>query len=247
MRVLIVDDEGPARSRLRRLLEGMPEHEVVGEAANGRDALLASEAYKAQVVLMDIRMPGLDGIEAARHLAELEEPPAIIFTTAFDEYALAAFDAQAVGYLLKPVRAEKLAQALSRAARPTRPQLAALQASQDSPEFSRRSHICARVRDRLKLIPVEEILFFRADQKYVNVRHLEGEVLIDESLKSLETEFSPDVFMRVHRNALVSVAHLEGLRNTEDGYSIVLRNCAEELPISRRHAAPLRKMLRGKS
>ena len=167
MRILVVDDERPARERLKRLIDEQDEWEVVAEAANGREALEQADAKQPDLVLMDIRMPGMDGIEAARHLTQMDEPPAIIFTTAYDEYAIDAFDANAVGYVLKPVRKERLLDALQRVNRLTRPQLAKLSSRGKD---SARKHISARIRGELRLVPVEDILYFQADQKYVTVR-----------------------------------------------------------------------------
>src|SRR5882724_2932542 len=147
LRVLIVDDEAPARERLRSLLAELDEADVVGEAVTGEQALERTIELAPDVVLLDVRMPGIDGIEAARHMNELEQPPAVIFTTAYDEYAMKAFDAHAVGYLLKPIRKEKLAAALAHASRLTRPQLEKVS------DKSRRSHISVKLRDGLKLIP----------------------------------------------------------------------------------------------
>lgn len=242
MKVVIVDDELPARARLRRLLEEIGGYEVVAEATNGAEALAACARALPELVLMDIRMPGIGGIEAARHLSALAQPPAVIFVTAYDEYAIEAFEAQAVGYLLKPVRKERLQAALERAARPTRAQLAAVARTDEKP--ARRQHIAARIADRLRLIPIENVLYFQADQKYVSVRHLEGEVLIDDSLKDLEEEFGND-FLRIHRNALIAVRHLvavEKLPNAQ--YQARLRGCDQPLAVSRRHAKALRRLLR---
>ncbi|MBT8144232.1 MAG: LytTR family DNA-binding domain-containing protein, partial [Gammaproteobacteria bacterium] len=216
--------------------------EVAGEAANGRAAIEAVQQLEPDVVLMDIRMPGISGIEAAHHLATLERPPAVIFTTAYDEHAIEAFDAQAVGYLLKPVRRERLERTLKRAARPTRAQLSGL-AGEDE-VAAPRTHICARVRDGLELVPVRDIFYFHADQKYTTVRHGDGEVLIDESLKALEDEFGND-FVRLHRNALAAVRHLQTLERQADGkYYAVFRECDERLAVSRRHAPAVRRRLR---
>ena len=242
MKVVIADDELPARARLRRLLEDLRGYEIVAEAANGAEALAACARELPELVLMDIRMPGIGGVEAARHLSALAQPPAVIFVTAYDEYAVEAFEAQAVGYLLKPVRRERLESALNHAARLTRAQLSAV-ASADT-RRERRHHIAARIADRLRLIPVENILYFQADQKYVCVRHLEGEVLIDEPLKDLEDEFAPD-FIRIHRNALIAVKHLltvDKLPNAQ--YQARLRGCDQPLAVSRRHATALRRLLR---
>jgi two-component system response regulator AlgR len=241
LRILIVDDEPPARERLKSLLAEIPDMDVVGEAANGQQSLSRTHELTPDVVLLDVRMPGMDGIEVARHLNSLAEPPAVIFTTAFDEYAVNAFEAQAVGYLLKPIRKEKLAAALSRAGRLTRPQLQKIAAANNE---QRRSHIAARRRDGLRLIPLAEVQFFFAEQKYTTVRHLGGEDLIEDSLKSLEEEFAAD-FVRIHRNALVSVRFLERIeRGSEGQYFVRLRGCEAPLQVSRRMAGELRDRFR---
>ena len=250
--VLIVDDEALARERLRSLLTEMGDLagvgilEVAGEATHGEEALKLAVDLSPDVVLLDVRMPGMDGIEAARQLNSLVEPPAVIFTTAYDEYAVNAFDAQAVGYLLKPIRKEKLAAALTQAGRLTRPQLQRIAANSgantDAPP--RRTHIAARHREGLRLIPLDEIQFFFAEQKYTTVRHLKGEDLIEDSLRALEEEFGA-AFVRIHRNALVSVRFLEGIeRNTEGQYFVRLRGCPAPLQVSRRMASELRERFR---
>ena len=242
--VLIVDDELPARERLERLVAELPGCAVAGVCSSGADALPLVGKLHPSVVLLDIRMPGMTGIEVARHLGALENPPAIVFTTAYDEYALEAFDSQAVGYLLKPVRRERLEQALKQASRLKPPQLHAL-ATTGAPLVTRQ-HVAVRVRDDLKLIPVKEIRYFRADQKYVTVRHTRGEDLIDESLKQLEEEFARD-FVRAHRGLLVAVAHVESLeRAGDEGYALKLRGETEPLVVSRRQLAELRKRLTGR-
>jgi two-component system response regulator AlgR len=239
--VLIVDDEPPARERLRSLLAEIPETDPVGEAANGQQALARAHDLIPDVVLLDVRMPGMDGIEVAQHLNVLAEPPAVIFTTAFDEYAVNAFEAHAVGYLLKPIRKEKLAAALERAGRLTRPQLQKIAAARHE---KRRTHIAARRREGLRLIPVEEIQYFLAEQKYTTVRHVSGEDLIEDSLRSLEEEFE-GAFVRIHRNALVGVRYLEGIeRNSEGQYFVRLRGYEAPLQVSRRMAGELRERFR---
>jgi len=241
MRVLVVDDEAPARERLTDLVAGLEGFEIAGEAADGREALEMVERLAPDIVLMDIRMPGIDGVEAARHLATMDRPPAVIFTTAYDEYTLQAFDAAATGYILKPVRRERLEKALRRASRPTRAQLASLHA--DS-ERGARTNICARIGDRMRLIPVETVIYFRADQKYVSVRHNQGSDLIDESLKDLAKEFQSD-FCRIHRNALVALDRVESIEKDERGrLAVRLRGCREALPVSRRHASEFRRRIR---
>jgi two-component system, LytTR family, response regulator AlgR len=241
LKVLIVDDEPPARERLRSLLAEIGDVEVAGEASNAREALSLTHDLAPDVVLLDVRMPGMDGLEAARHLNVLAEPPAVIFTTAFDQYAVEAFEAQAVGYLLKPVRKEQLAAALTRAGRLTRVQLQKLAAAGDA---ARRSHIAARNRDGLRLIPLEEVQYFLADQKYTTVRHLKGEDLIEDSLRLLEGEFGAS-FVRIHRNALVGVKYLERIERHSDGqYFVHLRGCEAPLAVSRRMAGELKERFR---
>lgn len=245
MKLLIVDDEPPARERLRSLLEEIGGYEIVGEAANGEEALAACSDVRPDVVLLDVRMPGISGIEVARHINCLEEPPAVIFTTAYDQYAVEAFETEAVGYLLKPVRKEKLAHALRHAARVSSARLARLARSTGVPE--RREQICARLGDQLRLIPVDDIYYFLAEQKYITVRHKGGENLIDESLKSLAEEFSDD-FVRIHRNALVAERQISAVERTQDGqYVVRIRDCGDVLQVSRRHAPELLRRIRGES
>ena len=241
LKVLIVDDELPARERLKSLLVEIPDTEVVGEASNGEQSLTRAYELTPDVVLLDVRMPGMDGIEVAQHLNALAEPPAVIFTTAFDEYAVNAFEAHAVGYLLKPIRKEKLAATLERAGRLTRPQLQKIAAASSE---KRRTHIAARRREGLRLIPIDEVQFFFAEQKYTTVRHVTGEDLIEDSLRSLEEEFDVD-FVRIHRNSLVNVRYLERIERGDDGqYFVRLRGCEAPLQVSRRMASELRERFR---
>ena len=240
MRILLVDDENLARDRLRRMLELDGEHDVVGEAANGVEAVNQCAALLPDLVLLDIRMPGMDGLETARHFLEVEQPPAVIFCTAYEEHAIAAFDLQAVGYLLKPVRKENLFNALSQASRLNRAQLAALNGSDEN----RRLHISARTHKGVELIPVEDVRYFQADQKYVTVRYSGGEIIVDETLRELEDEFA-DRFIRVHRNALVSKYHVEGLVKDNSGQVAVrMRDVEETIDISRRHLPAVRKAIK---
>ena len=242
MRVLVCDDEKLARDRLARLVDATEGNEVVAQAENGREALAAVQQTHPDVVLLDIRMPDMDGIEAASHLMKSEHPPAVIFCTAYDEHALQAFKVHAVDYLLKPVSREDLAQALERARNVSRSRLEALE--QDvHPQGTRRRHISARTHKGIELVPVDDIRYFMADQKYVTVRYGEGEVLIDETLKELEDEFG-DQFVRIHRNALVSLSALEGMELANAGhYQVRLRGVDERLTVSRRHVAGLRKVM----
>lgn len=242
MKLLVVDDEQPARTRLCEMLQTFPGCELAGEAANGRDALALWEKTQPDVVLLDIRMPVMDGLETARHLAALDNPPAVIFTTAYDEFAVAAFDARAVAYLLKPVRRERLEAALAGAARLNRAQLNQLAAET---HHTARRHVCARLRDKLHVVAVENIQCFIAGQKYVTVYHSGGELLIDEALKDLEREFNGS-FLRVHRNALVALAWVENLEKTGDGhFRLHLRGRPEPVEVSRRLVTEVRARLRG--
>jgi len=239
LKILLVDDEALARDRLKRLLEDDAQHEVVGEAANGIEAVRICAELQPDLVLLDIRMPGMDGLEAARHFLELDAPPGVIFCTAYEEHAIQAFDLQAVGYLLKPVRRENLHKALAQSVRLNRVQLAALQK-----EDNIRSHISARTHKGMELIPIQHVRFFQADQKYVTVRHGTGEVIIDETLRELEDEFSGR-FLRVHRSALVAKEHIEGLVKDDNGQMCIrLRAIDDLIEVSRRHLPAVRKILK---
>jgi len=241
MRVLVVDDEPLARERLRRQLRDLPDLEVAGEAGNGAEALAAAERLRPDVVLLDIRMPGMDGLEAARHLALLETPPAVIFTTAYGEHALEAFDHHAVDYLLKPIRSERLAAALANCARVNRAQLSALSEIEGG---TARSHLCARRHGDLVMVPIDEVIFFQADQKYVRVVYAQGELLLEESLKALHDEFG-ERFVRIHRNALIARQALRALVHEGGCLKVELEGSDERPEVSRRHAAALRALLRG--
>ncbi|MEE8118047.1 MAG: LytTR family DNA-binding domain-containing protein [Gammaproteobacteria bacterium] len=244
MKILIVDDEAPARERLRTMLQDLSNVTVVGEATNGVEALQTAEREMPDLILLDIRMPIMDGLETARHLAQLETPPAVIFTTAYDQFSLQAFDARAIAYLLKPIRHEKLLQALEYAARPNQAQRNALQ--EHASEVSTRQHICARVRDELRVVPIAQVIYFLAEQKYVTVCYEEGEVLIEDSLKSLESEFGLR-FLRVHRNALVDPARIESLdKDTRGHFSLKLRKCERQIEVSRRMVPEVRRAIRGR-
>jgi|APTNR8051073442_1049403.scaffolds.fasta_scaffold02093_4 two-component system response regulator AlgR len=242
MRVLIVDDEPPARARLRELLNRLSDYELCGEASAAVDALHLTQRLNPDIVLLDIQMPGLSGLEIARQLAALEQPPAVVFTTAYSDHALEAFDAAAIAYLLKPVRLERLEQALARAGRINRAQRSRLAA--DQPADGSRSHIRARIGQRLELIPLADIFYFQADQKYVTVRHRHGAALIEEALKTLEQELGGRV-VRIHRNALAVAIHIAGLeKDAEGGIALVFDDIPDRLEVSRRHLPALRQFLK---
>jgi two-component system response regulator AlgR len=248
MNILIVDDEAPARDRLRQLLDDAGEHTVVGEAGNGRDALALAEKLRPDAVLLDIRIPGLDGIETAHHFNAFDVPPAVVFTTAYDQYAIQAFEANAIGYVLKPVRRERLEKALNQAARLSREKLQQITLQPGLDEA--RGHVCTRHHGELKLIPVNDIQCFIADQKYVTVVHDQGEDLIDDSLRTLEAEFTSR-FVRIHRSALVAIRRIEAMAKNADGqHEIKIRDSSAgkryELIVSRRHVADVRRLLKGR-
>ncbi len=248
MKVLIVDDEPLARERLKMLCQEIDKNFELLEAQNGLQAIETVNQYEPDVVLMDIRMPGMSGLEAAQHLMTMDNPPAIIFTTAYDEYALQAFEAQAVDYLLKPIRKEKLQLALEKGARLNKLQLEYI--GQQNQETPMRTHISAQVAGSLLLIPIADILCFLADQKYITVKYLKDgqvvETIIEDTLKSLEEEFSED-FIRIHRNALIRKNHIEGLHKQPDGRTLLkLLQLDEGLEVSRRHQSAVRKLIKGK-
>jgi two-component system response regulator AlgR len=237
LRALIVDDEPPARARLGALLRELNQVEVVGEAGDAGETLALLEKLAPDVLYLDVRMPGMTGLELARHLARLPDPPAIIFTTAHGEHAMEAFEAEAVGYLLKPVRKEKLAAATERAQRLSARQLEAVAA----PEA--RTHLPIRHREGIRLVRVADIICLLAEQKYTTVRHAGGADLVEDSLRQLETEFGSR-FLRVHRGALVNRDYIAAVERTEDGQHLIrLRGQTEPLPVSRRMAGDLKARL----
>ncbi|MDH5436003.1 MAG: LytTR family DNA-binding domain-containing protein [Gammaproteobacteria bacterium] len=242
MRILIADDENLARDRLRSMVESLGE-EVCGEAGNGAEVLTVCAEQMPDVVLLDIRMPGMDGLEAAQHLAQLDDPPAVIFTTAYDEHALSAFETNAIDYLLKPVRKERLQQALEKAVKLNRVQINAIRKTEDN---QGRTHISVNTQGKLQLIPVDEVFYFAADQKYVTVRYKDGEQIITETLKTLEDEFK-DHFIRIHRNALVASEYIRGMEKDNEGHVyIVLKDIDEKLEVSKRHVADVKEFIKGK-
>jgi len=243
LRVVIVDDEAPARSRLRDLLADCAAEldlAVVGEAADGRAAIELVAAAPADVVLLDVRMPEMDGIEVAQHLQKLERPPAVVFATAYDEFAIRAFEVHAIDYLLKPIRLARLKEALTRArSAPPRPGVL------DGIARAPRTHLSAQERGKVHLIPIAEVLYLKAELKYVTVRTAEREHLIEESLTRLEEEFG-ERFVRVHRNCLVARAAVRGFERTlQDGeahWEVLLNGVEERIAVSRRQQHVVREI-----
>lgn len=245
MRILIVDDEKLARDRLRELVQEIGGHTVVGEGSNGNEAVEKASELNPDILLMDIRMPGMDGLEAAMHLMGMENPPSVIFTTAYDQHALDAFEVNAVDYLLKPIRKDRLANALVKARKLTQKQLQEVQeAREDTPA---RTHISVHMRGNIRLVPVSDVCFFLADSKYVVVRTAGEEHLIEDSLVNLEKEFG-DRFLRIHRNALVAKPFIQGIEKSPSGtWQVTIKGIEDKkLDVSRRHAASVRRWARNK-
>ncbi|MFT7176532.1 MAG: two-component system response regulator AlgR [Halioglobus sp.] len=240
MKILLVDDESLARERLMRLLKKIQPDAQCIQASNGSAALEMVNTQAPDLILLDIRMPGMDGIEVAMHLRQLDQPPAIVFCTAFDQYALAALQHQAMAYILKPVREADLATALAGAARVNRLQLAALRGDEQG-----RSQVSSQTHKGLETMPITQIRCFIAEQKYVTAYGPDRELLLPDTLKDLEEEFS-ERFLRVHRNALVSVGHISRLQRDESGSWLVELEGVDSRPaVSRRHLSDVKeRMLR---
>lgn len=245
LRILIVDDEAPARRRLRQLLDDCCEVlplTVVGEAGTGREALELLHAVAADLVLTDIHMPDMNGLELARHLLKLPDPPVVMFTTAYQEHALDAFEVSAIDYLLKPVRLPRLLAALQKV-----PRLKPLSAARlDELPANARRFLSITERARVVLVPIEDVVYLKAELKYITIRTVEREYLLEESLTRLEEEFGSR-FVRVHRNCLVARDFIRGFerRVTDDGdahWEVLLRDVAESLPVSRRQQSVVREI-----
>jgi two-component system, LytTR family, response regulator AlgR len=247
LRVFLADDEAPARARLKEILEdirGKLLTTVVGEAANGLEAIERLPRSGAQLLLLDIQMPGMDGIELARHLGKLENAPAIVFVTAHDRHAIEAFEVNALDYLMKPVRADRLVVALKKA-------LAAGPASRERLENAAsgaREYFSVAERNRILLVPVADVLYLKAELKYVTLRTRAGEHLIEEPLISIEREFA-ERFVRVHRNCLVARGAIRGFERIAGGaeeephWNVVLDGLNERLPVSRRQWPAVKNVL----
>ena len=245
LRVVIVDDEAPARNRMRDLLAECAQAVplvIEGEAASGRAALDLLSSRRADVVLLDIRMPEMDGIELARHLQKLDRPPAVIFTTAYDAYAIRAFEVHAVDYLLKPIRAARLREALARVPSAAPPGAGALRELQTGA----RAFLSAHERGKIHLIPIEDVVYLKAELKYVTVYTAQHAYLIEEPLTALELEYAVP-FVRVHRNCLVARKAVRGFERADgDGgeghWVVLLEGCDEKIAVSRRQQHIVREL-----
>lgn len=236
MNVLVVDDEPLARDRLIRFLQDVDTVELTHSASNAEDALQKLQADRYDVVLLDVRMPGKSGIEVAERIRQMPEAPAVIFCTAYDEYALQAFQVNAQSYLLKPIQRQALYDALNRSQHLTRAQISALNSDSGVPSIVVQS---GRGKER---VPLSDVYYFKADQKYVSMFGVKGERVVDDSLKYLEEAFSSQL-IRVHRNTLVMRARIEKLkRDLDGGFWVVINGVQEALPVSRRHARDIKKL-----
>jgi len=246
LRVFIADDEALARERLKALLADVaPElpTEIAGEAANGLQVIERLPGTGARVLLLDIQMPGMAGLEVARHLAKLPDAPAVIFITAHERHAVEAFELNALDYLLKPVRAPRLAAALKKAAGAGPAPAAGLERASERA----REYFSVAERNRISLVPVRDVVYFKAELKYVTLRTRAGEHLIEEPLVQLEREFA-DRFVRIHRNCLVSRAAIRGFeragtRDDEPHWEVMLEGLEERLPVSRRQWQAVRELV----
>lgn len=241
MNILICDDEALAVDRLSRLVEKLG-HTVVATAAHGQQLLEKTKQYQPDVILLDIQMPDMDGLTAAKILNQMQPMPAIVFCTAYEEHALTAFQLQATGYLLKPIMLSELQKVLDHVTKLTQAQLNTLQIDAIAQSNTKqRRQITAKTHRGIELIAVENIYYFLADQKYITIRHKMGQVLVDETLKELEQEFAHQ-FIRIHRNALISLDYLDGLELIGMGqYQVRFKGIEDRLVVSRRHLSALRE------
>jgi len=255
LRVFIADDEAPARARLKELLADVRAAvptAVAGEAASGLEVIERLPASGARVLLLDIQMPGMGGIEIARHLAGIDNAPAVVFVTAHDRHAVEAFELNALDYLMKPVRAERLAAALKKAAAAGPAPREQLERAGQKAGAGAREYFSVTERNRIVLVPVADVLFLKAELKYVTLRTRAGEHLIEEPLVSIEREFA-ERFVRVHRNCLVARAAIRGFERKsgapaaggedEPHWSVVLEGIAERQPVSRRQWPAVKALL----
>ena len=244
LKTLIVDDEALARSRLRTLLRDCrsPDAEVVAEAAQGAEAQKYLESMALDLVLLDVHMPGIDGIEVARALRDRADAPAVVFVTAHAAHAVTAFDLDAVDYLTKPVRAERLQQALQKAERFLKERRALQQAD------AQQESVLIQDRGRAERVPLSEVLYLKSEYKYLTVRTATRSHILDGSLNEFEERY-PTRFLRVHRNALVARSAIRALEKYDDGedaegWALRLDAIPEPVAVSRRQLAAVREVLK---
>ncbi len=237
-RILIADDEPLARARLRALLESMDRAQVVAEAAHGQAVLEQLESHpEINTVLLDIRMPGMDGMETAARLRTCFPHLVILFTTAYPDHALEAYQHQAVAYLLKPVDRASLAKAMEQVHR--------IHTGRKALEQREQQFLTAHIRGRLVRVPLEEIPYLQASQKYIQFNWQQHEILLEDSLVKIEQRH-PGVFLRIHRNALVNPRFIEGIERDAEGHHwLLLRGRKEKLEISRRNLPAVRQFVLG--
>ncbi|HEY6133721.1 MAG TPA: LytTR family DNA-binding domain-containing protein [Rubrivivax sp.] len=250
MRTLLVDDEALSRLRLRSLLLACNETptEVIGEAGDAQQALERLQAGDCDLVLLDIRMPGRDGLQLAAALRSLPNPPSVVFVTAHSQHALRAFDLDAVDYLTKPVQRNRLQAALHRVVQRRAP------ISTRSGDLDEAPVLLVNDRSRVLRIPVSEVLYLKAELKYVTLRTALRSHVLDEPLSDLEQRLAAlgSGFIRIHRNALVARAAVRELQRRHDsgadeGWAVRVAPLDEWLPVSRRQAAAVREALAGDS
>ena len=240
--VLIVDDERLAVERLHHVLNKIPGYDFVGCAFNGIEAVQKTRLLNIDLILMDIRMPRMDGITAARHIRNMENPPTIVFTTAFAEYSLHAFSIPASGYLLKPITRAKLTEALQNI------ESVSLRTVSEpaKPRFSSRNeeYICCRHCGEFMLVALSQIYYLKSSTKYTRMYYLNSSSLTERPLKSF-LEYYPDRLLSINRATAINRSYLRGLRRTEnDQYEVILTKVKEKLAVSRRKLAAVRSCLK---
>ncbi|HUI81560.1 MAG TPA: LytTR family DNA-binding domain-containing protein [Bryobacteraceae bacterium] len=252
MRSLIVDDEADARTRLARLLTSYPDVVIAGEAQDGIEALEKIEKLQPDLLFLDIEMPGLTGFEVVRSIPNEIPLPLVIFTTGYDQHALAAFGVNALAYLLKPVEPERLMQALERARRlngvsddreADRKNI--LRAAQTGPKILRR--VVCRARDRLVLLPVEQVLWFQVEGGIVKAKSASESYWVNYQLNELEAALPDDLFFRARRDVLVNLTRIKEIKPYfKSGFLLIMADAAAtEIVVSERQVHPFRQRLPG--
>lgn len=251
IRVLVVDDEPILRFHLQKMLtELWPEAEVVATAGSGDEALTLVPVVTPDVVFLDIKMPGISGLETASRLRDQAFQGQIVFVTAYDEFALQAFEKEAIDYVLKPVSEERLLKTIQRLQQQHRqePKIAELDTLQRlirtmQPENSWLGWIKASRGEVIEVIAVEEVLCFLAEDKYTTVVTSDGEAIIRKPIKELEAELNPNVFWRVHRSVIVNAHRIDKVSRELNGhYQITMKGMKRVLPVSRNYQGLFKQM-----